>query len=173
MWTVRIRLALRWACGTVVAALAASIWGCTTIDPGPQFRIPLSVFNENFFYCHVEPEYLFNAQTQCGSGASGDNGNCHFNSSAVSGMALLNHTPIDCGGGDAPLDKSTVGQGSPARANFTSASLEMSRSCADYQSCQAAILKRPTTTNGHPRQIFDPATNTALAQVIFDWAAKP
>ncbi len=167
-----MRSALRWGCTTVAAALTASVWGCTTIDPGPQFRIPLSVFNEDFFYCHVEPEYLFASQTQCGSGAPSDTGNCHFNSSAVSGMALLNHPPIDCGGGDTPLDKSTVGQGSPAAANFTSASLEMSRNCADYQSCQAAILKRPTSTNGHPRQIFDPSDPT-LPNVIYQWAAKP
>ncbi len=165
-----MRLAVRWACGTIVAALAASVWGCTTIDPGPPFRVPLSVFNENFFYCHVEPEYLFAPQTQCGSGQASDNGNCHYNSSAVSGMALLQHPAIDCGGGDVPLDKSTITQ--PAQANFTAASLEMSRNCSDYQSCQAAILKRPTTTNGHPRQIFDP-TDPTLPNVIYKWAATP
>ena len=151
------------------------MWGCT-IDPGPNFEVPLSVFNEDFFYCHVEPEYLFAAQTQCGPGQSGDNNNCHFNSSAVSGMALQDHPLIDCGGGDHPANSAAgtgaIGPGSPAQNNFSSASLEMSRECVDYATCQAAILTRPTSTTAHPRQIFDPNDPT-LPAVIFKWANTP
>ena len=67
------------------------------------------------------------------SGGSGDpsandpQSGCHFNSSAVSGMALLDHPQIDCGGGDHPIDRTQLGA---AQANLTAASLEMSR---DYQ----------------------------------------
>ncbi len=169
---------MRWVGGALgvalVAAMAAGL-GCT-VDPGPTFVIPLSVFNQDFFYCHVEPEYLFAPQTQCGAGQASDNGNCHFNSSAVSGMALQQHQPIDCGGGDHPANNANgtgaIGPGTPANNNFSSASLEMSRDCVDYASCQAAILKRPTDNSAHPRQVFPP-TDPTLPTVIFTWASTP
>ncbi|HEY1956649.1 MAG TPA: hypothetical protein VGH28_13610 [Polyangiaceae bacterium] len=161
----------RWVAFALTVAGVAAGWGCT-IDPGPNFVVPLSVFNQDFFYCHVEPEYLFAPQTQCGAGAAGDNGNCHFNSSAVSGMALQQHAPIDCGGGDHPVSNANVGPGSAAANNFSAASLEMVRDCVDYASCQAPILKRPTSTAAHPRMIFDP-TDPTLPNVIYKWAATP
>jgi hypothetical protein len=170
---------MRWVGGSLGIAIVAAVWGCTeltTVDPGPNPSIPQSVFNENYFYCHVEPQYLFASQTQCGAGQSTDNGNCHFNSSAVSGMALQNHPLIDCGGGDVPADDpagtGSIGPGSAANNNFSAASLEMSVDCVDYNSCQAAILKRPTSTNAHPRQIFLP-TDPTLPGLIFTWAATP
>ena len=168
---------MRWVAGALAVAGVACVWGCT-IDPGPNFVIPLSVFNEDFFYCHVEPEYLFAQDTSCGAGQGSDNGNCHFNSSAVSGMALQQHNPIDCAGGDHPANTAagtgSTGPGSAAANNFSSASLEMSRDCVDYASCQAAILKRPTSTTDHPRQIFDPNNDPANHQgVIYKWASTP
>ncbi len=172
---------MRWfasGAGTIVVAIVAASWGCT-IDPGANFVIPLSVFNEDFFYCHVEPQYIYAAQTQCGAGGSGDNGNCHFNSSAVSGMALIDHPLINCGGGDHPVQGDPAGSGavgpnSPANANFSAVSLEMSRNCPDYASCQAPVLTRPTKTDAHPRQIFDPANDpAALQNIIYQWAATP
>jgi hypothetical protein len=168
---------MRWVVGALAVATVATGWGCT-VDPGPNFVIPLSVFNQDFFYCHVEPQYLFAPETSCGAGGSGDNGNCHFNSAAVSGMALQDHPLIDCGGGDHPVNgpagTGAIGPGSPAANNFSSASLEMSRDCVTLQTCQAAILMRPISTTDHPRQIFDPANDPLNhAQVIFDWANKP
>jgi hypothetical protein len=171
---------MRWFGGALGVAIVAVAWGCTaendTIDPGSNFVIPLSIFNADYFYCHVEPQYLFNTQTMCGAGQTTDNGNCHFNSSAVSGMTLQDHPLIDCGGGDHPADDpagtGSIGPGSAANNNFSSASLEMSRDCSDYNSCQAAILKRPTSTNAHPRQIFPP-TDPNLPTIIFTWASTP
>lgn len=163
---------MRWVAGALACAAMATAWGCT-IDPGPNFVVPLSVFNEDFFYCHVEPEYLFTGQTQCGAGQAGDNGNCHFNSSAVSGMTLQDHAPIDCGGGDHPTaaGKAASGPGSAANNNFSSASLEMLRDCVD-SNCQAPILRRPTDTTAHPRQIFQ-LSDPTLPNVIFTWATTP
>ena len=162
--------------------VVASVWGCT-IDPGPNFVIPETVFNSDFFYCHVEPEYLFNSQTQCGAGQGSDNGNCHFNSSAVSGMALQQHTPIDCGGGDHPTSAGLANINTQAQSNFSAASLEMNRNCAVYSSCQAAILTRPTSNGAHPRQVVCDSANgipcsggaddPALPQVIYKWASTP
>jgi hypothetical protein len=168
---------MRWVVSALVVAAGATTWGCV-IDPGENFEVPLSVFNADFFYCHVEPEYLFNSQTQCGAGQTSDNGNCHFNSSAVSGMALQDHPLVNCAGGDHPVANDptgagATGPGTPAANNFSSASLEMSRECVDYATCQAAILKRPTSTTDHPRQIFDPTTDTTLQDVIYKWASTP
>jgi hypothetical protein len=144
--------------------VAAVLGGCTTVDPGPSFVIPNQTFNENFFYCVVEPQLIFGKK--CGSGDPSDKSACHFNASAVSGMALLDHTPVDCGGGTTSVNGADTGLGSPARANYTSASLEMSR---DYLT--AALYVRPSSTQGHPRVIFD--TTDPVVDVIRQWASKP
>ena len=139
--------------------------GCETIDPGPNFVVPDEHFDADYFFCHVEPELLF--AKKCGPGEPGTDGSggCHFNSSAVSGMALVDHTPVDCGGGDHPLDRTQVSGQSPAAGNLTAASLEMSR---DYLT--APILVRPTGSN-HPRAIF--AKDDAVVDVIRAWAQRP
>jgi hypothetical protein len=139
--------------------------GCSTVDPGTNFVIADQTFDADYFFCHVEPEVL--VAKKCGSGdpAQGDAANgCHFNSSAVSGMALIDHPAIDCGGGDHPLDQTQVGANSPARNNLQAASLEMSR---DYNT--APIIVRPTG-HTHPRQVFD--LNDPVVAVIATWAGK-
>src|SRR6185312_17428201 len=113
------RVVRRWVAFALTVAGLAAGWGCT-IDPGPNFVVPLSVFNQDFFYCHVEPEYLFAPQTQCGAGQSGDNGNCHFNSSAVSGMALQQHNPIECDP-DHPTAVGRANINTQAQSNFSAA----------------------------------------------------
>ena len=140
------------------AALAAS---CTTIDPGPNFVVPTDTFDADYFYCHVEPELIF--AKQCGPGGAGDNSNCHFNASAVSGMVLTDHMPVNCGGGDHPVDTSTIT--TAAQGNLQSVSLEMSR---DYTT--APLFLRPTAMAAHPRQIFP--SNDAVVNVISTWAMK-
>jgi hypothetical protein len=171
----------RWVAGALAVGVVASVWGCT-IDPGPNFVIPETVFNDDFFYCHVEPEYLFAPQTQCGAGQGSDNGNCHFNSSAVSGMALQQHAPIECDP-DHPTAAGRANINTQAQSNFSAASLEMNRNCVAYQSCQAAILTRPTSNSAHPRQVVcdsangipcsGGADNPALPNVIYKWATTP
>ena len=134
---------------------------CTTVDPGPNFVVPDEVYDADYFFCHVEPELLF--AKKCGSGDPGDNNGCHFNSSAVSGMALANHAPIPCAN-DRPTDRSQIGAGSPAQGNLQATSLVMSR---DYQT--APLYLRPTGAN-HPRKIFEP--NDPVVDVIRTWAQK-
>ncbi len=135
--------------------------GCTTVDPGPNFVVPDEVFDADYFFCHVEPELLF--AKKCGPGDPGDNNSCHFNSSAVSGMALANHPPVACAN-DHPSDRSQIGAGSPAQGNLQAASLVMSR---DYLT--APIYLRPTGSN-HPRKIFEPTD--PVGDVIRTWAQK-
>jgi hypothetical protein len=139
--------------------------GCTTIDPGNDFVIPTTTFNSDYFYCFVEPQVLFGKKCGSGDPTQGDAANgCHFNSSAVSGMALTQHPPIDCANGS-PVDSTTVGAGSPAQSNLQAASLEMSR---DY--LNAPIVVRPTG-HSHPRQIF-PVNDPAVVTYIKTWASK-
>jgi hypothetical protein len=145
--------------------LACVAWpGCTTVDPGSDFVIPQVTFNANYFYCSVEPDVLF--AKKCGSGdpSLGDPANgCHYNSSAVSGMALIGHPAIACANG-APIDSTTVGAGSPAQSNLQAASLEMS---TDY--LNAPIILRPTGHN-HPRQIFALNPPDPVVNIIATWA---
>lgn len=150
-----------------VLALAAASWscleGCSTIDPGPNFVVPDEQFDADFFFCRVEPEVLFNKK--CGPGEPGlDPANgCHFNSAAVSGMAIAPHPPVDCADGR-PVNRGQVGAGSAAQGNLQAASLVMSR---DFQT--APIFLRPTGQN-HPRVIFP--REDPVANVIREWAQK-
>jgi len=149
-----------------LAALIAPLASCTTVDPGPNFSGSATVFDADYFYCHVEPELIF--AKSCGSGDASQHdppNGCHFNSSAVSGMALLDHPAVDCGGGDHPVDQTQIGTGSPAEANYQAASLEMSH---DYLT--APIYVRPSGNN-HPRQIFAPG-DPQVTQLLATWASK-
>ncbi len=138
--------------------------GCTTIDPGADFVIPVQTFNANYFYCFVEPQFLFAKKCGPGDPSQGDPSNgCHFNSSAVSGMALIDHPAVTCANG-APVDDTQVGSGSPAQSNLQAASLEMS---LDY--VNAPIILRPTG-HDHPRQVFAP--NDPVENYIETWATK-
>jgi hypothetical protein len=139
---------------------------CTTVDPGANFVVPNETFDPDFFYCHVEPTVIFGKSCGSGDPGQGDPANgCHFNSSAVSGMALVQHPAIDCGGGDHPVDRTQVGPGSPAEGNLQATSLEMSR---DYQT--APFFVRPTGHN-HPRTVFTPS-DANIVDVIQQWSQK-
>ena len=148
----------------VVAGASAVTAACTTVDPGPNFVVESKTFDPDFFFCHVEPELLF--AKGCGSGDSGrgESNSCHFNSSAVSGMALVSHAPVDCGGGNHPVDRTQIGSGSPAQGNLQAASLEMN---TDYLT--APIYVRPLGNN-HPRAIF--ASDDPVVDVIRQWSQK-
>jgi len=150
-----------------VASLALGLAlgpGCTTVDPGPNFVVPDENFDADFFFCRVEPELLFAKKCGPGDPAAGDAANsCHFNSSAVSGMAIANHAPIDCVDGR-PVNRAQIGAGSAAQGNLQATSLVMSR---DPQT--APLFLRPTGQN-HPRAIFAP--NDPVVEVIRQWAAK-
>jgi hypothetical protein len=150
------------ACTVTLGLACAAAVSCTTVDPGPNFVVADETFDPDFFFCHVEPEVLF--AKKCGPGDPGDNNTCHFNASAVSGMALLNHAPVDCGGGDRPVSRAQVGAGSPAQGNLQSASLVMSRDVLT-----APIYVRPLG-NAHPRAIF--AANDPAVDVLRRWAQK-
>jgi hypothetical protein len=162
-----VRLVASVASGVMLVggvALIAGLPSCTTVDPGPNFVVPDEQFDADFFFCRVEPELL--TAKKCGPGdpASGDPGNgCHFNSSAVSGMALAPHPPVDCADGR-PTNRAQVGAGSGAQGNLQAVSLEMSRDVLT-----APLYLRPTGQN-HPRTIFP--KDDPVVDVIRQWAMK-
>jgi hypothetical protein len=145
--------------GARIALLVPAI-GCTSIDPGPDFVVPEEVFDANYYYCFVEPQFIF--ANKCGPGQPSDNSSCHF-SSSVSGMALLDHPAIACGGG-VPLDPASTA-GAP-ESNFQAVSLEMSH---DYKT--APLYVRPSNGANHPRVIFSP-DDPVVNQILSTWASK-
>jgi hypothetical protein len=158
----------RLACaGASLLLLAAAFSAaCTTVDPGQNFVVPNVSFDPNYFYCHVEPQFIFAPMYSCGTGQSTDPPNgCHFNPSAVSGMALINHPLVDCGGGDIPVNQSQIGTGSAAASNYESVSIEMN---VDWMN--APVFVRPTG-HTHPRQIF-PETDMNVTMILSTWASK-
>ena len=150
--------------------------------PRPELRDPGDGLQRRLLLLPRRARIFVRArQTQCGVGRGSDNGNCHFNSSAVTGMALQHHPPIEC---DAAIIRRPAGRANintgKRQSNFSAASLEMNRDCAVYSSCQAAILTRPTSNSAHPRQVVcdsangipcaGGADNPALPNVIYKWA---
>jgi len=143
------------------ALLPLSVIGCTSIDPGPNFVVSVEVFDADYYYCHVEPELI--VAKKCGPGDASDNGSCHY-SPSVSGMRLLDHPRIDCGGGDHPIDiTQTAGA---AEGDFEKVSFEMSR---DYT--MAPVLVRPSNGLNHPRVVFSP-TDPQVNKILSTWASK-
>jgi hypothetical protein len=140
--------------------------GCTTVDPGPTFAVADVSFDADYFYCHVEPELIVARKCGPGDPSKGDSPNgCHFTSS-VSAMVLVDHSPVDCGGGDHPVDRVQIGSGSTAQSNFEVVSLEMDKS--DY--LKAPLFVRPSGMY-HPRQVFDPL-DPQVRKLLMTWASK-
>jgi len=146
------------AIAVALIALAAGA-GCTTIDPGPQYEVPLVEFNADYFYCFVEPKLIFGKKC-------GDNGShsCHF-TQKIPALVLIDHPPVSCMNG-VPTDQTQIGEGTPAFDNLSSVSIEMDR---DYQN--APIYQWPTQiVAAHPIQVFKPTD--PVVQYIATWASE-
>jgi hypothetical protein len=140
----------------------------TTVNPGPDFVQEDVIFDDEFYYCRVEPVLfaLTNPNgTSCGAGKAGmDPANgCHF---SVTKFRLTEYMPKvyeSCGGGDA------LGAGAvvpvAAQQNYAAAQARMKR---DPKLAQ--LLQRPLGNAQHPRQIF--AENSPEAGVISQWSTK-
>ena len=140
------------------AVLGFAPLGCGTVDPGPQFQFAEVVFDQNFFYCKVEPKVIL--ADKCGSGdPSKDTSGCHF---SVTSFKLQDHAPVDCGpNGNSPA----AGVPSEAQGNWGAASAKMS-----IDPDRAALLRRPTQLDLHPRQIFP--EKSPEADLIRQWATR-
>jgi hypothetical protein len=145
---------------TLGLLLVGAASGCSTVEPGDQFAIAAVTYDENYFYCVVEPKVLM--AKSCGSGdqSQGDAaGGCHQSVTHF----RLNPTvkAVACNGLMPTEAPSTASQ-----ANYEAAQGEMT---LDY--ANAPLIAWPTQKfSGHPRQIFkdtDPEYD-----IIKNWATK-
>lgn len=140
--------------GVLIALGAATQVACGHVDPGADFQVASVVYDQNYFYCTVEP-MLF-AQ-RCGPGESGTDpaGTCHF---TIQRFRLSDHEPVSCTGNvpDGAIPRE-------AQSNFQAAARNM-RPDADV----APLLLHPTKQSRHPRLIFE--ADSAEADVLRSWA---
>jgi hypothetical protein len=162
---VELSGALAWGCALT---LASALTGCgenglfpSTVERGPDLSVAEVVFDENYFYCKVEPELFAHS---CGPGdqSQGDATNsCHYN---VTSFRLSDYMPLvseSCNGGVVP----SAGAPSQARQNY-----QVSQAKMDRVPDRAKLLQKPTGGQEHPRKIFEP--DSPAADVIRDWATK-
>lgn len=127
----------------------------TTVDPGPDFNVADLLFDENFFYCEVEPRAIIPMKCGPGDPAQGDSG-CH---DTITSFRLRPHATITCNN-DVPTSPIPP----EARSNYTAAQARMRR---DPDS--SPLLLRPLQKLEHPRKVFDESSDAAA--VIREWAS--
>jgi hypothetical protein len=129
--------------------------GCGTTDLGAFQGVRDLKLDENFYFCHVQPEVI--TPQRCSPGGAGDgSGACHAEKSS---MILADvETPTPCTNGR-PNSPPTADE----RANYSAAQLQVSRNVE-----ASPLLTNPTGVNpSHPRKIFD--TNSPEANTIRKW----
>lgn len=145
----------RCAWRAVVLALAAAA-GCSTIEPGSQLSIAEVTYDENFFYCQVEPSVLIGQSCAGGDALRGEStGGCH---ASVTSFTLRTTTAVPC---DDLVPSGAIGSGS--RDNYAAAQSEMA---IDVSS--APLLTRPTQKTAHPRVVF--TDDSPEAAIVREWA---
>jgi hypothetical protein len=163
------RLIARGVFGLLGAALAVTSMGCgdrgffpTTVDPGPDFAVADIVFDQNYFYCKVEPVLFANS---CGSGdpSKGDrSGGCHYSATAYRLTDYMPRIADTCNGGTLPAVSSFP---DAAQHNYQTSQARMKR-----DPNLAPLLQRPTLNQYHPRKVFD--LQSADADAIRQWATQ-
>jgi len=132
----------------------------TTVEPGADFSIADLVFDENFFYCQVEPRVMI--PHRCGAGDPGQDssGGCHF---SVTAFRLTDYAPPVADG----CMGNVVGSAIPAaaRQNYQTSQARMRR---DPE--VAPLLQRPLKKLTHPRAIF--ADDSDAAAALREWATR-
>ena len=141
-------------------ALPGLASACSTIEPGTEFSIAAVTYDENYFYCVIEPKVLMAKSCGTGDQSLGDTSGCHATVTHFR-LNVSNTTPVPCNGltptGAVPIS---------SQANYQAAQGEMT---LDYPN--APLIAWPTQKfQGHPRQIFKPDSDEY--NLIKDWATK-
>jgi hypothetical protein len=132
----------------------------TTVDPGADFGVSQVVFNEDFYYCQIEP-MLFRQSCGPGDPAQGDAANgCH---ASVTSYRLINYSPLVGDSCQQGRPDPMVSIPASARQNYQLTQARMKR---DPE--VAPLLLRPTRKSPHPRSIF--AADSPDADLIRQWA---
>lgn len=141
------------------SSLSFATAGCESIDPGPDYVVPLVEYNASYFYCELEPNLIFAK----GCGDDGSHG-CHF-SNKVPALVLYDHPPVTCVNGQ-PSDPTQIGMGTYPTDNLAAVSIQMD---PDY--LNAPIYTWPTQiVSAHPKQVFLPSD--PVVQYIATWAQQ-
>jgi len=144
-------------CRAVAWALAVVVLvGCSTIEPGSQLSIASITYDENYFYCAVEPKVIIGQSCAAGDSARGESSaGCH---ASATPFTLRASTAVTCNG-----SVPTGAIGAASSDNFAAASSEMA-----LEVSSAPFFMRPTQQTAHPRSIF--AVDSAEAEIIRQWA---
>ncbi len=129
----------------------------STVDRGGDFAIAEIVYDQNYFYCVVEP-VLF--QASCGPGEAGDGNGCHFNRTSYRLSDYAPRVADSCEG-----LQPQVFPPPEAQQNYQASQARMNRDPA-----LAPLLLRPTGKAEHPRVIF--GEDSAEADLIRQWATR-
>src|SRR5262245_44408092 len=132
----------RWSATSVLVWAALGL-SCSTVEPGAEFAIAAVTYDENYFYCEVEPKVLI--AKSCGTGIAGDTSGCHSTVTHFRLNVTMTSTPVQCDG-----LTPTGGISQASQANYQAAQGEMT---LDY--ANAPLIAWPTQKfKGHPRKIF-------------------
>ena len=126
------------------------------------FNVADVVFDENFFYCRVEPELFAHS---CGPGdpAQSDAANgCHFN---VTSFRLSDYAPLVADSLQRRRRAERVGRRAQARQNY-----QVSQARMDRDPERARLFSGRSSARHPSAKIFEPDSPTA--DVIRDWATK-
>jgi hypothetical protein len=144
----------------VVVALAWALsWSCSTVEPGGDPKIAQVVYDDDFFYCQVQPNVIVPQSCATGDQAKGDIGGCHASGTPFRVLPLGPNDMVACDANG----KHTGGISQVASSNYGAAQFEMN---PDPES--APLLTHPTQKTTHPRLIFD--TSSMEADIIRQWA---
>jgi hypothetical protein len=151
----------------VTALVAGASASCETVDPGPGYVVMPAVYNNNYFYCVVEPQIIMGGLTKKPCGDDGSHG-CHY-SNKVPAFSLTQLTqPVTCSGSGitaVPTDMSQIQEGMPASNNLASTSFQMSS-----QYMEAPIYLWPTQIiSDHPITVFS-SSDTEVVNIIKTWS---
>ena len=142
-----------------MALALIGVGSCSTIEPGADPRIAQVVYDEDFFYCEVQPKVLVPQNCSAGD-PSKDSGGCHATATPFRVLALGANDMVTCDANG----KHTGNIPQIAQSNYGAAQAEMT---PDAET--APLLTHPTQKTTHPRLIFD--TSSMEAEIIRQWAA--
>jgi hypothetical protein len=147
--------------GGAFVLVVMGIWGCSTVEPGSDPQIAQVVYDEDFFYCQVQPNVLAAQSCSTGDPTKDPSGGCHATATPFRVLALGPNDMVTCDGNG--KHTGTVPQ--IAQSNYSAAQAEMNPNAET-----APLFTHPTQKTQHPRQIFD--TSSMEAEIIRQWAQR-
>jgi hypothetical protein len=145
--------------GASYTLVLIGVWGCSTVEPGGDPQIAQVVYDEDFFYCEVQPKVLVAQSCSSGDPSKDPSGGCHATATGFRVLPLGPNDMVTCDANGKHMGP--VPQ--VAQSNYSAAQAEMNPN-AD----SAPLFTHPTQKTPHPRQIFD--TSSMEAEIIRQWA---